>query len=90
MDGLPALNIAQKTRVQEQIEPLKKMVGPRAPTQYQNGNRFGLEHLLLVALVTAIVTAFLVTYGLDAARALAIRFSHDAKRAVHVPLRTIL
>lgn len=90
MDGLPALNIAQKTRIQERIDPLKKMVGPLAPTHYQNGNRFSLEHLLLVAFVTAIVTAFVVTYGLEAAGALAVRFPRDARRLVHAPLRTIL
>lgn len=90
MDGLPAMHIAQKTCVQEQIEPLKKMVGPLAPTHYQNSNRFSLEHLLLVAFVTAIVTAFLVTYGLDAAAALAVRFPRDTRRLVHAPLRTFL
>lgn len=90
MDGLPALHIAQKTRVQERIEPLKKMVGPHAPTHYQNGNRFSLEQLLLVAFVTAVVTAFLVTYGLDAANVLALRFPRDARRLVHTPLRTLL
>lgn len=71
MDGLPALHVAQRTRVQEAIEPLRKMVGPLAPaTQggyyYQDGRRFGLGHLLLVALVTAVATALLLTYGRDA------------------------
>lgn len=63
MDGLPALNVAQKVQKKEQIKPVKKMVGPLAPSQYHNANRYGLEHLLLVALVTAIVTAFLMAYG---------------------------
>ncbi|CAN8105751.1 unnamed protein product [Discula destructiva] len=64
MDGLPALNIAQKTMMQDKIEPLKKMVGPFAPTHYQNGNRFSLEQLILVALLTAIVTALVTRFGL--------------------------
>lgn len=90
MDGLPALHIAQKTRKEEGINPLKKMVGPLAPTQYSNANRYGLEHLLLVAFVTAIITAFLTAYGMDAARAIAVRMPADTRRLIHAPLRTMI
>lgn len=90
MDGLPALHIAQKTRKEERIEPLKKMVGPLAPTQYQLANRYGLEHLCLVAFITAIVTAFVTAYGMDAARAIAVRMPADTRRLIHVPLRTMM
>lgn len=90
MDGLPALHVAQKTRVQEQIQPLKKMVGPLAPSHYQNSNRFSLEHLLLVAFVTAVITAFVTAYGLDATHAIATRFPSDTRRLINVPLRTII
>jgi len=88
MDGLPALHIAQKAMVQQGIEPLKKMVGPFAQTHYQNSNRFRLEHLLLVALVTAIITAFVTSVGLDTARAVGVRLPAEASRFVHAPLRT--
>lgn len=88
MDGLPALHVAQKAMIEEKIEPLKKMVGPLAPSRYQNGNRFGLEHLVLVALVTALVTAIVMRYGVEAARIVAVRLPADASRLVHAPLRT--
>lgn len=90
MDGLPALHIAQKTRKEDKIEPLKKMVGPLAPTHYQNAHRYGLEHLLLAVFVTAIITAFVTTYGVDTARAIAIRVPADASRMVQAPLRTMI
>lgn len=90
MDGLPALNIAQKARIQENIEPLRKMVGPLAPTHYQNGNRFGVEHLILVALVTAIVSALVTRYGFDTARAIAVRLPDHASQIIHVPMRTMV
>lgn len=89
MDGLPALHVAQKAMVREKIEPLKKMVGPFAPTHYQNGNKFGVEHLILVALVTAIVTALVTRYGFETARAVAIRLPAQASRIVHAPMRTM-
>lgn len=64
MDGLPALHVAQKAMVQEKVQPLKKMVGPHAPKHYQNSNRFSLEHLLLVVVVTVIITAFVTGFVL--------------------------
>ncbi|KUI72938.1 hypothetical protein VM1G_08395 [Cytospora mali] len=90
MDGLPALHIAQRVQKEEQITPVKKMVGPLAPTQYQNASRYGLEHLLLVALITAVVTAFVMAYGMDAAGAIAVRMPVDTRRLLHSPLRTMI
>lgn len=90
MDGLPALHVAQRTMVRERIEPLKKMVGSLAPTHYHNGNRFGVEHLILVALFTAIVTALVTRFGFDTARAVAIRLPADASRLLHAPMRTMV
>lgn len=90
MDGLPALNIAQKARIQENIEPLKKMVGPLAPTPYQNRNRFGVGHLILVALVAAIVSALVTRYGFDIARTIAVRLPDHATRIIHAPMRTMV
>lgn len=79
MDGLPALHVAQKTRIQEQIEPLKKMVGPLAPAHYQNGKVFGFEHLVMVALMTAVITVIVLRYGIA-----------DTTSFIHAPLRTII
>ncbi|KAF3760825.1 hypothetical protein M406DRAFT_358352 [Cryphonectria parasitica EP155] len=88
MDGLPALHVAQKTMVQEKIQPSKKMVGPRAPSQYQNANRFGLEHLILVALATAILTTFVMSFGAETARTVAVKLHASTSPWVGTPLRT--
>ncbi|KAG8169131.1 hypothetical protein KVR01_001880 [Diaporthe batatas] len=90
MDGLPALHVAQKARKEHQIEPLKKMVGPLAPTHYHNTHRFGLEHILLAVFLTATITALVTTYGLDTAQFIATRIPADASRMVQGPLRTML
>lgn len=76
--------------MQEKIEPLKKMVGPLAPSNYQSGNRFGLEHMVLVALVTAMVTAVFMRYGVDTARIVAVRLPAETSRLMHAPLGTLL
>lgn len=89
MDGLPALNNAQKARIQENVEPMRKMVGPLAPTHYQNGNQFGVEHLILVAFVAAIVSALATRYGFDTARAVAVGLPNHASRIIHAPLGTM-
>ena len=49
MDGLPGMNAGQSTMKAEKITPLKKMVGPLAPTHYGYPKaRFGIEHLIVV------------------------------------------
>lgn len=64
MDGLPGTNIGQTTMRREKITPLKKMVGPLAPTQYRNDNAgFSLEHLILASMLSALVTVLLLLYG---------------------------
>lgn len=90
MDGLPALHIAQKARVQEKVQPLKKMVGPLAPSRYRHDHRFGLEHLMFVALVTAIITACVMKFGAETARAVAVSIPADTSRWVQAPLRTMI
>lgn len=92
MDGLPALNTAQKARVQDNIEPMRKMVGPLAPTRYhhENANRFGVLHLILAALIAAILSALVTRYGFDTARAVAVRLLNHASRIIHAPIRTII
>ncbi|KAH8785477.1 hypothetical protein F5883DRAFT_87257 [Diaporthe sp. PMI_573] len=90
MDGLPALHVAQKARQEHRIEPLKKMVGPLAPTHYQNVHRFRLEHMVLAMFLTAILTSFLSMYGLDTARVIATRIPTDTSRMAQGPLRTTI
>lgn len=64
MDGLPGTNAGQATMKSENITPLKKMVGPLAPTHYQNhGTGFGVQHLILAAMLSALITVLLLLYG---------------------------
>jgi hypothetical protein len=57
VDGLPGMKIGYKTGKQQGIAPIKKMVGPMAPQVYHNNRRFGMLHLILVAVLSAICTA---------------------------------
>ena len=87
MDGLPGTNIGQATMKSESITPLKKMVGPLAPTRYQNRNgSFGLEHMVLAVLLSSVVTAVLLLYGASIADALFFRLPMEAKSAFVNPI----
>jgi hypothetical protein len=80
MDGLPGTHNAQETMKAEKITPLKKMVGPLAPTHYGYPNaRFGVEHLLLVAAISVVSTYLLLLYGAQIASALVAGLPEDAK-----------
>lgn len=69
MDGLPGLEIGVKTAKEEHIAPMEKMVGPQAPKHYRNKNRFGVGHLVLVAVISALFAfwsfAFVTSRGID-------------------------
>jgi len=58
---MPGLEIARKTAVTDNVKPIEKMVGPLAPRRYVNSRRYGLQHLVMVALLTALATAFLAS-----------------------------
>ena len=80
MDGLPGTKNAQLTMKAEKITPLKKMVGPLAPKHYgYSSARFGAEHLLLVAVVTALSTYLLLLYGAQITSALVDGLPVDVK-----------
>ena len=83
MDGLPGTKTAQSTMKAEKIEPLKKMTGPFAPTHfgYRSGG-FGVEHLLLASIVSALFTVLLLLYGAQIAGALQDRLPIAAKSAL--------
>jgi len=82
MDGLPGTKNAQLTMKAENITPLKKMVGPLAPTHYGYSKaRFGAEHLLLVAIVTALITYLVLLYGAQIASALLDGLPANARNA---------
>ncbi|KAK1826119.1 hypothetical protein QBC39DRAFT_29708 [Podospora conica] len=65
MDGLPAMNIAQKTGREQGIAPMSKMVGRLAPQpgHYRRDGRFGAHHLFLVALLSAFLTRLALVAG---------------------------
>lgn len=82
MDGLPGTKNAQLTMKAEKITPLKKMVGPLAPTHYgYSSARFGAEHLLLVAVFSVLSTYLLIFYGAQIGSALLDGLPADAKSA---------
>jgi hypothetical protein len=58
VDGLPGMQIGYRTGKEEGIAPIEKMVGPMAPRAYRNDRRFTIWHLVLVALLSALCSAF--------------------------------
>ncbi|KIX92152.1 uncharacterized protein Z520_12145 [Fonsecaea multimorphosa CBS 102226] len=66
MDGLPGLQRGVNTAVTDNVKPIKKMVGPYAPSSKSNGHSKGRsraltpEHLILVAVLSSLTTAVLV------------------------------
>jgi hypothetical protein len=80
MDGLPGTHNGQATMKAEKITPLKKMVGPLAPTHYGYPSaRFGIEHLFLVAVMSVLSTYLLLFYGAQIGSALLAGLPEDAK-----------
>ena len=89
MDGLPGTNYAQRSMKEYGITPLKKMVGPLAPSQYLVANGgYRLEHLLLVAVISALVTFLALSYGSEIVQRLETVLPVEARRAITSPLAT--
>ena len=67
VDGLPGMHIARETGSKEGIKPLKKMVGRAAldGTRRRDAaaERFTLGQLILVALVSALLSAVVTLRG---------------------------
>lgn len=83
MDGLPGTHNAQSTMKADKITPLKKMVGPLAPTRYGYPHaRFGVEHLLLVAVFSVLSTYLLLLYGAQISNALLAGLPADARSVI--------
>ena len=64
MDGLPAMKVGLQAGKQLSVEPLKKMVGPLAPSNNRSF-RGGLpiEYAVLVAVLSLVVGALLTLYA---------------------------
>ncbi|KAK0715350.1 hypothetical protein B0H67DRAFT_489075 [Lasiosphaeris hirsuta] len=71
MDGLPGLEVARKMGEKQKIAPIEKMVGQAASRNYSLDNGFGVQHLILVALLTALLTATLILQGPQLTRQIA-------------------
>ncbi|KAL2148636.1 hypothetical protein VTH82DRAFT_2190 [Thermothelomyces myriococcoides] len=58
VDGLPGMRIGYEVHKREGIAPIEKMVGPSAPRRYaySNSGRFGVWHLILVAVLSVFCT----------------------------------
>ncbi|KAF2433956.1 hypothetical protein EJ08DRAFT_693988 [Tothia fuscella] len=65
MDGLPGLERALVTGKVEHVEPIKKMVGPHAPTRYYAPATYGLKQLMFVAVICLLLGAALVQYRIE-------------------------
>ncbi|KAK3352456.1 hypothetical protein B0T25DRAFT_186091 [Lasiosphaeria hispida] len=63
MDGLPGLEVGRKMGEKQKIAPMGKMVGRVASQNCTVENRFGAQHLILVVLATALLTATLILQG---------------------------
>ena len=75
VDGLPAMQIARKTGKEESIAPMSKMVGLRAPRHHGGGRRFGTYHLILVAVLSALLTSSVLLAGVQEFRPVVSRLS---------------
>jgi hypothetical protein len=62
MDGLPGVKRGLITARKEKIAPIKKMVGPLAPTTYRTGY-YHLHHIILVAIVSLLLGVLGALYG---------------------------
>jgi hypothetical protein len=67
MDGLPGMKRAVDCGKKEKVEPIKKMVGPFAPTKCHKGNVIATEYVILVAFLSFLLGAVTVVYGKDMA-----------------------
>jgi hypothetical protein len=75
------MQLGQKTLKKEGIVPLKKMVGPSIPKVYRaSASGFSLSQLLFVAVVSALLSAFLVLYGAQVLRLAKISLPFNGKR----------
>jgi len=63
MDGLPGMRRGLLAGKRDRVAPIKKMVGPLAPSRYENGLGFRLGHVLLLILLSFLLGFTLASYG---------------------------
>jgi hypothetical protein len=67
MDGLPGMKRGLQAAKTYNVAPIKKMVGPLAPTKYQAGYGFSVLQVLSIALIAFLVGLAVAMYGRDVA-----------------------
>ena len=63
MDGLPGMQRAGWAAKEFDVAPIKKMVGPLAPTRYQHGSGFRAEQVVLIAFMCFMLGIAVALYG---------------------------
>ena len=68
MDGMPGMHRALVAGKEHSVAPIKKMVGPLAPTKYQTEYGFTARQMFLLALVSFLIGLAVAVYGSVLAR----------------------
>lgn len=63
MDGLPGMQRGTWAAKEFTVEPIKKMVGPLAPSKYTAGVGWNLQQVFLVALLSFLIGIAVALYG---------------------------
>lgn len=63
MDGLPGMRRGLNAAKKYNVAPIKKMVGPLAPTRYRSGYGFTTMQVILIALFSFLIGLAVAYYG---------------------------
>ena len=63
MDGLPGMKRGLRAAKTFDVAPIKKMVGPLAPTRYQSGYGFSGVQVFLIALLAFLIGLAIPLFG---------------------------
>jgi hypothetical protein len=63
MDGLPGMRRALEAGKKEKVAPIKKMVGPLAPTRYNYQQGFTAQQVLLFVVLAFVIGLLTAVYG---------------------------
>ena len=86
MDGLPGMKVGLQAGKQYSVEPLKKMVGPLAPSNNQKFRTgVSVEYIALIALLSFMIGAVLALYA-----PVLLPFAQDKLQARHLLNTTLL
>lgn len=63
MDALPGMQRGIDAGKKHAVSPIKKMVGPLAPTRYHTGSSFAIWQVLIIALASFLLGLALAVFG---------------------------